>query len=96
MRIIEGKLRYSASDLMRFKGYLGVADPGVSIEAIIEQVERETGRKGWIAVTSVDEAIRRHGDWIAGQARSQRIATRKAVNEVGWCPERHFLLSERG
>lgn len=73
--------------------YLGVADPGVSVEAIIEQVESNAGKKGWISVTPVDEAIRQHGSWIAGQARSQKIETRKAIDALGWSPAIRFAKS---
>ncbi|MEE4208482.1 MAG: NAD-dependent epimerase/dehydratase family protein [Parvularcula sp.] len=71
--------------------YLGVADPGVAVGAIIEQVESEVNATGRVTVVPVEEAIASHGSWIAGQARSQRIETHKAKDDLGWSPSILFM-----
>lgn len=75
--------------------YLGVTDAGLTVEAIVQRAEALAETPAWIAVVPTEEAIAEHGDWIAGQARSQKIVTRKAFEELGWRPERHFASSER-
>ena len=69
---------------------LAVTDPGVAVADIVAAAERSSGRTAVIDVVGVEEAVRRHGSWVAGKARSQRIEACRARRLLGWRPERPF------
>jgi nucleoside-diphosphate-sugar epimerase len=70
--------------------FLGVADPSVSVSAMIRRAEELSDARAMIEVLQIDSAVREHGTWIAGQARSQAIFTRAARDTLGWRPGRLF------
>lgn len=70
--------------------YLVVTDPGLTVDAIIRHAETVAQSRAAIAITPVIEAVARDGDWIAGQARSQKVITSKARDELGWQPRIPF------
>ena len=70
---------------------LAVGDSGVPVAAIIASAERAHGCRASIRTLPVSEAVRRHGPWAAGKARSQRIEGAQAAPLLGWRPKRHFL-----
>ena len=69
---------------------LAVSDPGVPVASIIAAAERVHGRQASLRTLPVAEAVRRHGPWVAGKARSQRIEGARAAPLLGWRPKRHF------
>lgn len=69
---------------------LAVSDPGVPVASIIAAAERVHGRQASLRTLPVAEAVRRHGPWVAGKARSQRIEGARATPLLGWRPKRHF------
>lgn len=79
---------------VRGADYLGVTDAGITVETIVQRAEALAESPAWMVVVPTEEAIAEHGDWIAGQARSQKILTRKAIDELGWRPDRHFASEE--
>lgn len=70
---------------------LAVTDPGVPVASVIAAAERMHGMQASLRVLPVAEAVRRHGPWVAGKARSQRIESARAGPLMGWRPKRHFL-----
>lgn len=76
--------------------FLGVADPSISVLAMIQRAEELTNARATIEVLEVDRAIMEEGAWIAGQARSQAIVTRAARDTLGWQPRRLFAAPTIG
>ncbi len=72
--------------------YLGVTDPGLTVGAIVRHAETLARSRASIAITPVIEAVARHGDWIAGQPRSQKVITSRARDELGWRPRIPFAV----
>ena len=70
---------------------LAVSDPGVPVASIIAAAQRVHGMQVSLRILPVAEAVRRHGPWVAGKARSQRIEGARAAPLLGWRPKRHFL-----
>lgn len=69
---------------------LAVSDPAVSVTTIIAAAEQAHGMQASLQPLPVAEAVRRHGPWVAGKARSQRIEGARAGQLLGWRPEHHF------
>lgn len=70
--------------------FLGVADPSISVSAMIKRAEELSGARAIIEVLPIDRAVTEHGAWIAGQARSQAVVARAARDTLGWRPSRSF------
>ncbi|MGY6632545.1 MAG: NAD-dependent epimerase/dehydratase family protein [Alkalilacustris sp.] len=69
---------------------LAVSDPGIPVASIIAAAERVHGMRASLRTLPVAEAVRRHGSWVAGKARSQRIEGARAAPLLGWRPKRRF------
>lgn len=69
----------------------GVAESGVRVIDLIDRAAASMGRPARLQVLSVDQAVARHGAWIAGQARSQRISGDLAREALGWSPLHRIL-----
>lgn len=62
----------------------GVTEPGVAVGDILATVAGRLGVRQRMHVTATADALARHGDWIAGQARSQVMLAPRSRALLGW------------
>lgn len=66
--------------------YFGVADVGYPVKNLIRHVARKVGKPARLEPISVTQAVVENGEWAVGQARSQKIVSSKAKDDLGWIP----------
>lgn len=62
----------------------GVTEPGVAVADIVATVAGRLGVQQKMQVVNRADAVARHGDWIAGQARSQVMLAPRSRALLGW------------
>jgi nucleoside-diphosphate-sugar epimerase len=62
----------------------GVTEPGVAVGDIVATLACHLGLPPLVQTVAVADAVARHGDWIAGQARSQVMLAPRSRALLGW------------
>lgn len=62
----------------------GVTEPGVAVGDIVATAAAAVGAEAKLRSISVAAAAAAHGDWIAGQARSQAMISPRSEALLGW------------
>lgn len=76
--------------------YHGVAEAGVPVGRILEDLGAMLGRTPRHHILAVGDAVAAHGAWIAGQARSQAMDSARTREALGWRPRRAWPSGTAG